>query len=118
MQTDTFVCARLKVHCLVNSPNFAVGLAGENECHPIFRLQSIINIHLDMCINVISPEGKSSELPCVMPEGAMLQDALLGNKLLHIEELQWLHLLCETISHLLLSEHNELFCQTKKKLRL
>lgn len=48
MQTHTLVCAHLKVHCLVNSPHFAMGLAGENECHPIFRLQSIINIYLDI----------------------------------------------------------------------
>lgn len=118
MQTDTLVCACLKVHCLVNSPNFAVGLAGENECHPIFRLQSVINIHLDMYINVISLEGKSSELPHVMPQGAMLQIHYWETSSCNIEELEWLHLPCETISHLLLSEHNELFCQTKKKLRL
>lgn len=32
-------------------------------------------------ISVISLEGKSSELPPAMPQEAMLQDPLLGNKL-------------------------------------
>lgn len=44
----------------------------------------------------------------------MLQDPLPGNKLEHLEELEWLHLPRETISQLLFSEHNELLCQAKK----
>lgn len=49
MQTHTLVYAHLKGHYLVNSPHFAVGLAGEDECHPVFRLQSIINDIYHQC---------------------------------------------------------------------
>lgn len=43
-----WVCVHLEVRHLVNSPHFAIRLTWENECCTIFRLQSIINIYIDI----------------------------------------------------------------------